>query len=128
MKTEMRLSFIIIGKNEEKNIRRTIKSIQENNFINDYEIIVNINANSYYMAIYENYISSTDGSEVTACEWIVDTENKHPYEVVSDERVNIYNNVNVTEIAIALSQRNCIINEFHEIEESLENYYINFDN
>lgn len=52
-------------------------------------------------------------------------ENKHPYEVVSDERVNIYNNVNVTEIAIALSQRNCIINEFHEIEESLENYYIN---
>ena len=52
-------------------------------------------------------------------------ENKYSYEVISDDRVNIYNKINVTEIAIALSQRNCIINEFHEIEESLENYYIN---
>lgn len=52
-------------------------------------------------------------------------ENKYSYEVISDDRVNIYNKMNVTEIAIALSQRNCIINEFREIEESLENYYMN---
>ena len=52
-------------------------------------------------------------------------EIKYSYEVISKNRVNIYNKINVTEIAIALSQRNCIINEFHEIEESLENYYIN---
>lgn len=52
-------------------------------------------------------------------------ENKYSYEVVSDDRVNIYNKINVTEIVIDLSQRKCIINEFREIEESLENYYIN---
>lgn len=52
-------------------------------------------------------------------------ENKYPYEVISDDTVNIYNKMNVTEIAVALSKRNCIINEFHEIEESLENYYMN---
>lgn len=52
-------------------------------------------------------------------------ENKYSYEVISDDRVNIYNKMNVTEIAVALSKRNCIINEFHEIEESLENYYMN---
>lgn len=52
-------------------------------------------------------------------------ENKYFYEVISDDRVNIYNKMNVTEIAVALSKRNCIINEFREIEESLENYYMN---
>ena len=52
-------------------------------------------------------------------------ENKYFYEVISNDRVNIYNKMNVTEIAVALSKRNCIINEFREIEESLENYYMN---
>lgn len=52
-------------------------------------------------------------------------ENKYSYEVISDDRVNIYNKMNVTEIAVELSKRSCIINEFHEIEESLENYYMN---
>lgn len=52
-------------------------------------------------------------------------ENKYSYEVISENGVNIYHKINVTEIAVALSQRNCIINEFHEIEESLENYYMN---
>lgn len=47
------------------------------------------------------------------------------YEVVSEQLINIYSKVNITEITIALSQRNCTINEFHEKEETLENYYIN---
>ncbi len=47
------------------------------------------------------------------------------YEVVSEQLINIYSKVNITEITIALSKRNCIINEFHEKEETLENYYIN---
>ena len=33
--------------------------------------------------------------------------------------------MNVSELAIALSNRNCVIDEFQEKEESLENYYIN---
>lgn len=52
-------------------------------------------------------------------------ENKYSYEVISDEVVNIYKKVNISEIAVALLKCNCTINEFHEIEESLENYYMN---
>ena len=52
-------------------------------------------------------------------------ENNISYEVVSQELINIYSKVNVTEIMLDLSQRNCIVNEFHEKEETLENYYIN---
>lgn len=47
------------------------------------------------------------------------------YEVVSAEQVNIYNNVNISNLAIALSKRNCVIKEFQEKEESLESYYMN---
>lgn len=52
-------------------------------------------------------------------------ECKYSYEVISNEKINVYNKINVSEIAVALSKRNCIINEFNEIEESLENYYMN---
>ena len=47
------------------------------------------------------------------------------YEVISDKIINIYDKMNVSELAIALSNRNCVIYEFQEKEESLENYYIN---
>ena len=46
------------------------------------------------------------------------------YEVVSEQLINIYSKVNITEFTVALSKRNCIVNEFHEKEETLENYYI----
>ncbi len=52
-------------------------------------------------------------------------EKKMPYEVISDEEINIYEKINVSEIAVELNKRNCKINEFREKEESLENYYIN---
>ena len=48
-----------------------------------------------------------------------------PYEVISDNVINIYDKINISELAISLSKRDCIINEFHEKEETLENYYIN---
>ena len=47
------------------------------------------------------------------------------YEVISDKIINIYDNVNISELAISLSAKGCSINEFHEKEESLENYYMN---
>ena len=47
------------------------------------------------------------------------------YEVISDKIINIYDKMNISELAIALSKRNCVIEEFQEKEESLENYYIN---
>lgn len=52
-------------------------------------------------------------------------ENKISYKVISDEIIDIYEKINVSEFVIALSKRNCIINEFHEKGESLENYYLN---
>lgn len=47
------------------------------------------------------------------------------YKVISNERVDIYEKINVSKLVIALSKRNCIVNEFQEKGESLENYYLN---
>lgn len=52
-------------------------------------------------------------------------ERKIPYEVISNKIINIYEKINISEFAVALSNHNCSINEFHEKEETLENYYIN---
>ena len=52
-------------------------------------------------------------------------ENNISYEVISTDEINVYNNVNISKLAIALSKRNCMIKEFQEKEESLENYYMN---
>lgn len=52
-------------------------------------------------------------------------ENSISYEVKDNEKINIYDTINISEFAVALSKRNCIIEEFTEKEESLENYYIN---
>lgn len=48
-----------------------------------------------------------------------------PYEVICKEQIYIYEDLNISEIAVALSKRNCIINDFRKEEESLENYYMN---
>ena len=52
-------------------------------------------------------------------------EKQFSYEVISEKRLNLYNKINITDLAIALSEKNCIINKFQEKEESLESYYIN---
>lgn len=52
-------------------------------------------------------------------------ENRISYEIKNNQKLNIYNTINISEFAVALSKRNCIIDEFNEIEETLENYYIN---
>ena len=52
-------------------------------------------------------------------------ENQISYKVVSNEAINIYSNINISELAIALSKQNCIINEFQHKEDSLEDYYMN---
>ncbi len=52
-------------------------------------------------------------------------ENNMQYEVISDKKIYIYEKINISKLALELSKRDCIINEFHEIEESLESYYMN---
>ena len=39
--------------------------------------------------------------------------------------IYIYDKINISELAIQLSNRNCIIHTFNETEETLESYYIN---
>lgn len=52
-------------------------------------------------------------------------ECKIPYKVISDKIIDIYEKVNVSKLVLALSKRNCIVNDFQEKGESLENYYLN---
>lgn len=52
-------------------------------------------------------------------------ENKILYEVISEEQVNIFDNINISEFIVALSKKNCIVNKIQEKEETLENYYMN---
>ena len=58
------------------------------------------------------------------CVKYLEEENLH-YKVISNEKIDIYEKVNVSELVIALSKRNCIVNDFQEKGESLENYYLN---
>ena len=47
------------------------------------------------------------------------------YEVNDNSQISIYGSVNISEIVLDLSKRKCIIEEIHENNETLENYYIN---
>ena len=47
------------------------------------------------------------------------------YEVINKENVNIYGYKNISKIIIDLSKKKCIVEEIHENNETLENYYIN---
>lgn len=47
------------------------------------------------------------------------------YKVITNDIIDIYEKVNVSELVMALSKRNCIVNNFQEKGESLENYYLN---
>ncbi len=52
-------------------------------------------------------------------------ETKIPYKIISEETIDIYEKVNVTEIVSALSKRNCIVSDLQEKGETLESYYLN---
>lgn len=51
--------------------------------------------------------------------------NKLPYEVISDDSVNIYKKINLSKLVLALAKENCELISSHEQDESLENYFIN---
>lgn len=52
-------------------------------------------------------------------------ENNIPYKVISNNIIDIYEKINVTQLVMALSKRDCIVNNFQEEGETLENYYLN---
>lgn len=47
------------------------------------------------------------------------------YTVISERTADIYGELNVTDLVLALSEINCCVEALHEHDESLENYYIN---
>lgn len=52
-------------------------------------------------------------------------KNKNSYKVISDNKINIYGKINITDLVTDLSILDCKISDFHEKETSLESYYIN---
>ncbi len=52
-------------------------------------------------------------------------EFKMSYKVISDEIIDVYEKINVSELVMALSKRDCIVNNYQEKGETLENYYLN---
>ena len=63
-------------------------------------------------------------SNLNECVKYLEEKNLH-YKVISNDVIDIYEKINVSELVIALSKRNCIVNDFQEKGESLENYYLN---
>ena len=47
------------------------------------------------------------------------------YKIYSDNKADIYADINVTRLALALDKENCEILSMHENDESLESYYVN---
>ena len=50
---------------------------------------------------------------------------KTTYEVIDKKIVHVFDKVDITKIVLAVSKKNCTIEEMHEVNETLENYYIN---
>ena len=52
-------------------------------------------------------------------------ENKISYEVEDSKTINVYGKYNLSKFINELSKKNLVVDEIHEPEESLENYYMN---
>ena len=52
-------------------------------------------------------------------------ENKIQYEVFDNKTINIYGKYNLSKLITDLSQENLIVDEIHEKQESLENFFLN---
>jgi len=52
-------------------------------------------------------------------------ENRFSYEVIDSNTINVYGKYNLSKFITELSKKNLIVDEIHEQEESLENYYMN---
>ena len=46
------------------------------------------------------------------------------YKIISDSQADIFGQVNVSQLVLALSERGCEVSSMHERDESLESYYV----
>ena len=122
---------LILKLNKEKGITLLISSLYLDElsniatcygFLNKHHIVKEISSEE----LEENFKRKTQITvdNIEECVKYLE-ENRISYKVISKEKIVIYEKINVSDIAIALSKRNCKINEFQEKEESLENYYLN---
>ena len=91
-------------------------------FINEHRIVKEISSKELEQDFKKR--TQINVSNVKECVKYLE-ENNIQYKVISDEVVDIYEKINVSELVIALSKRDCIVNDFSEKGESLENYYLN---
>ena len=63
-------------------------------------------------------------NNIKKCEEYLKQENIN-FKIISNDTVDIYDKINIFELAVNLSNKNCKINDFHKKEDTLENYYIN---
>ena len=63
-------------------------------------------------------------SDTKALARVLDAEGLE-YEILSDNKANIYGKINLSKLVIALSKEDCELISSHEQDESLENYFIN---
>ena len=47
------------------------------------------------------------------------------YNIISDTDADVYDEISITNLTMALAKENCEIKSMHEHGESLENYYMN---
>ena len=91
-------------------------------FLNQNRIVKEISSKE----LQENFKKRTQVtvSNVKECVNYLE-ENNTPYKVISNEVIDLYQKINVSEFVMALSKRNCMVSDFQEKGESLENYYLN---
>ena len=91
-------------------------------FLNQNRIVKEISSKE----LQENFKKRTQVtvSNVKECVNYLE-ENNIPYKVISNEVIDLYQKINISEFVMALSSRNCMVSDFQEKGESLENYYLN---
>lgn len=63
-------------------------------------------------------------SNINALSQVLD-ELSVEYEIISEDTAKLYEKVNLSQLVVALAEKNCELLSSHEQEESLENYFIN---
>lgn len=50
---------------------------------------------------------------------------KIKYEVIDEKTITIFDKLDISQLVLTLSKKNCVIEEIYKVNESLENYYLN---
>ncbi len=91
-------------------------------FLDNGSIIKEISSEELKKKMEHKFILKVDNQKVFVKYF---EQNKISYEIMDNQTINVYGKYNLSKFVRDLSKENLIIDEIHEQEESLENYYIN---